>query len=239
MNSGTDDSTEIITYNYRFTLEDGVEREFKVKLDKRTLRLIQTGNTADPKWAELKNFKCKNCSLKEDEHKFCPIAVNLVDLIDFFKSSIAYEEADVLIETDEREYKKHTSLQAGLSSLIGIYMVTSGCPIMEKLKPMVRHHLPFATLEETRYRVTSMYMLAQYFLHKRGKKPDWEFKELINIYEDIRIVNKNFCNKLTNIGVEDASINALVRLDVFADSVPFSINENMLEEIELLFNAYF
>lgn len=63
-------------------------------------------------------------------------------------------------------------------------------------------------------------------------------KNLVKIYRDIRIVNENFCKKLSEIGVEDASINALVNLDVFAGFVSFSINQDKLDNIELLFNAY-
>ena len=238
MTAFTHDANDVIRYHYKFILQNGVTKEVEVKLDKRTLNLIQSEEKTGPQWAELKSFKCPNCPLEENQYRFCPIAINLVDLVNFFGSSLAYEEVDIVIDTKERGYTKHTSLQTGLSSVIGIYMVTSGCPIMEKLKPMVRHHLPFATLEETQYRVISMYILAQFLLHKRGKTPDWEFKDLVKTYDDIRIVNKNFCDKLTEIGIEDASINALVRLDVFADSVPFTITENMLGEIELLFSAY-
>lgn len=238
MNNTRKNSNELITYHYKFTFENGLEKEFNIKLDKKTLNLILTEKKAPPKWAELKYFKCPNCSLNGDQHKFCPIAVNLSELIDFFSDSISYEEVDVLIDTEERKYIKHTPLQKALSSLIGIYMVTSGCQIMEKLKPMVRYHLPFATVEETEYRVLSMYLLAQYFLYKSGKEPDWEMKNLVKIYKDIRVVNENFCKKLSDIGVEDASINALVNLDVFADFVSFSINQDELDNIELLFNAY-
>jgi len=239
MNNNIDNSNGIITYNYKFILGNGVEREFDIKLDNNLNLIRKTRKESYPKWTELKDFKCPNCSLDKDSHEFCPVVVNLVDLFDFFRDAFSYEEVDMLIEVEERGYVKHTTLQDGISSLIGIYMVTSGCPIMERLKPMVRYHLPFSTLEETRYRVISMYLLAQYFLYKRGKKPDWELKNLVKIYDDIRIVNKNFCEKLSDIKIKDASINALVKLDCFASHVSVSIDINMLDEIESLFNPYF
>ncbi len=232
-------SDNVIIYKYIFKFSNGTEREFNVKLDKKNLNLIITQRESNPHWTELDNSKCPNCSLDEAQHKFCPIAVNLVEIIDFFRSSLSYEEVDVLIETEARTYMKHISLQSGLSGLIGIYMTTSGCPVMERLKPMVRYHLPFATLEETNYRVLSTYLLAQYFLQRQGKKPDWEFKNLIKMYEAIKIVNENFCKRLLNMNVEDASLNAVVNLDAFADFVPFSITENMLEEMERTFRVYF
>ena len=109
---------------------------------------------------------------------------------------------------------------------------------MDKLRPMVRHHLPFASEEETTYRALSMYLLAQYFLYKRGIEPDMALKNLVRIYEDVQIVNKTFPKRLSNIKLEDANVNALVILNCFADSVTFSITKEMLEDIEILFAAY-
>ncbi len=239
MSRNIDDVNKIITFNYKFNFGSGLEKEFSVKLDNKTLNLIQTKRESYPKWTELKYLKCPNCSLSDAHHAFCPVAVNLVDLVDFFQAGISYEEVDLLIDTEERGYIKHTTLQQGISSIIGIYMVTSGCPVMELLKPMVRSHLPFATVRETQYRVISMYLLAQYFLHKRGKEPDWQLRNLVKIYDDIRIVNKSFFQRLAHIKIKDATLNALVKLDMSAQHVSFSIDRNVLDEMEYLFNAYF
>ena len=233
------DSPDKISYHYKFIFSNGIGREFNLALDRKTLNLISVPRDSYPEWAELKCFKCPNCSLGESKVRFCPIAVNLIELIDFFKTLLSYEEVEVLIETEARRYMKHTTLQKGLSSLIGIYMVTSGCPVMDKLKPMVRHHLPFATLEETRYRVISMYLLAQYFLFRRGRVPDWELKNLIKIYDDIRIVNKSFCKRLSEIKIKDASVNAVVILDTLADFILFSMDKDTLKDMESQFSAYF
>ena len=57
-------------------------------------------------------------------------------------------------------------------------MATSGCPHMDFFKPMARFHLPLANAEETVYRATSMYLLAQYFLQREGKEADMELEGL-------------------------------------------------------------
>ncbi len=239
MGKNSDDANNGISFQYRFIFGRGLEKTIDVKLDKKTLNLIPTRKTSYPKWTELTFFKCPNCSLDEEQHSFCPIAINLVSLVDFFRDMISYKEVDLVIHSEERRYAKHTTLQQGISSLVGIYMVTSGCPIMEKLKPMVRYHLPFATLRETQYRVISMYLLAQYFLYKRGMEPDWDLTNLVKVYDDIRIVNKSFFQRLAHIKIKDATLNALIKLDMFAQHVSFSIDRNVLDEMECLFNAYF
>jgi len=239
MGKDSDDVNRVISFQYRFVFGRGFERTIDVNLDKKTLNLIQTRKASYPEWTALESFQCPNCSLDGDNHVFCPIAVNLVGLVDFFRDMISYKEVNLLIRSEERAYIKHTTLQQGISSLVGIYMVTSGCPVMDKLKPMVRFHLPFATLRETQYRVISMYLLAQYFLYRRGKKPDWELKNLVTIYDDIQIVNKGFFKRLAHIKIKDATLNALVKLDIFAKYVSTSINRDVLDEMEGLFSAYF
>jgi hypothetical protein len=235
-NTESSDGTMLLTY--KLTFGDGMQREFGIPLHRKTLDLVKDPKRSHPQWAELKCSQCPNCPLEESQHPFCPIAVNLTDVVGFFSSSFSYEEVDVVITTEERSYMKRITLGCVLASLIGIYMVTSGCPIMDKLRPMVRFHLPFATIEETTYRVISMYLLAQYFLSKRGKEPDWELQKLADTYEDICIVNESFCARLRYAVIKDASLNALANLDILAQFVSMSINERMLDEIEDLFSAH-
>jgi hypothetical protein len=231
-------SNKLITYRYKFKFLNGEEKEFTVNLDSITLDLIHTLKDSYPEWVELRFFKCPHCPLDSSKHKYCPVAISLFNLVSYFGKFISYEEVDLSIETLERKYIRHSSLQKGLSSLFAICMVTSGCPVMAKLRPMARFHLPFATEEETKYRALSMYLLAQYFIKRRDKKPDWEMKNLIKVFKDIRIVYKYMSKRLLASKIEDASINALVVLDNFADSINFSLTQGVLDEIEVLFNAY-
>jgi len=233
------DDDKLIVIQYRFLFAGDLERRFDVKLDKETLNLIQTLKTSYPKWCKLSFHKCPNCSLDPDHHVFCPAAASIDDLVVFFRDAISYDEVSLIVQTAERKYMKHTSLQQGISSLLGLYMVTSGCSIMEKLKPMVRYHLPFSTMRETQYRVMSMYLLAQYFLHRRGKKTDWELKNLAEAYEDIQIVNISLSKRLSHIKMKDAVANALVKLDMFAKNISTLINKDALDEMECLFKAYY
>jgi hypothetical protein len=213
-----------ITYLYRFKFVDGSEKEFVVKLDSETLNIITENNSDFPEWAKLENFKCPVCSLDPKVNEYCPVAANLSNVIEGFKDSRSYETANVIVETDERNFSKHTSLQEGINSLIGIYMV--------------RNHLPFSTLEERRYRVLSMYLLAQFLLKKKGGYPDWDFKDLIDIFENVRVVNKNFCEKLSKLSDKDATINALITLDSFAFYTSFHISRDMLNVLEPSFDGY-
>jgi hypothetical protein len=227
-----------ISYHYTFTFPDGRTKEFDVKLDAVTLALIRQKDPLYAQWAKLSYHQCSICPLHVAASEYCPVAVSLEELVEFFKDSISYEEVDVTIRTEARMYTRHVSLQKGVSSLLGIYMVTTGCPVMEKLKPMVRFHLPFASPEETMYRVISMYLFAQYFIYKEGGKPDWDLEDLVKIYNDIKIVNQSFFERLSALQIQDASLNALAILHNFANYVTFAIDDDMLQRIKLTFDAY-
>src|SRR4030042_2274634 len=144
---------KILTYTYTFIFENGDERKYIVNIEPESLQLIRVTKQTSPEWTELKNFKCPHCPLKEEQHKYCPVAQNLEDIITFFSDTPSYDQVKINVKTNEREYQKETSVQVGVGSIIGIIMPTSGCPIRGKLKPLVRFNLPFASIEETEFRV--------------------------------------------------------------------------------------
>lgn len=227
-----------IQFRYRFTFADNETRLFPLILDRRNLTLVREPAGDPPPWTELRHHRCTTCRLDPDGHPFCPIAVNMADIVEEFKNCSSYENVLVEVETAERTFRKASALQEGLSSLMGIVMVTSGCPTMERLKPMVRFHLPFATVQETVFRMVSTYLVAQHYVYRKGNAPDWELKGLPQIYEEVEEVNRNFAGRLREAARKDASLNALVNLDCFAKLVPFEAGE-MLAEIEGYFAAYF
>ena len=217
-----------ITFHYTFAFEGSEAKTFDIVFSADTLSILLDQKTDLPEWTRLSFSKCPHCPLDEKCHSLCPAAISLVDIINIFQSSLSYEHATVTIESEERRFQKRTLLSHALASLIGLVMVISGCPIMKKLRPMVRYHLPFATTEETLYRVISMYLTAQYFRFKSGMRPDWELKELFALYNDINAVNKAFCKRLKGIVTEDASLNALTNLDAHATIMTFVEKEDEL-----------
>ncbi|MBI4597147.1 MAG: hypothetical protein HY737_01920 [Candidatus Omnitrophica bacterium] len=233
-------SEPAITFHYRFIFPDHTERAFTVRLDPATLAWIPPASPAPlPAWTRLSFQQCPNCPLREAESPQCPAAVSVVELISAFKQSLSIERVTVVVETPERQHAKQTSLQEGISSLLGIHMVTSGCPVMAKLKPMVRFHLPFSTIDETRYRVLSMYLLGQYLRSLKGQPADWPLKQLAEFYREVQTVNNHFFKRLTKVDIEDASLNAIVRLDAGANVIEFELDRHLLNELEQLFQPYF
>jgi hypothetical protein len=103
---------------------------------------------------------------------------------------------------------------------------------------MGRNHLPFSTMDETQYRVLSMYLLAQYFRAQDGKEPDWELERLKDLYEEIRAVNVAFSQRLKGVERKDTGRNAIAILDSFAFMVSFTIDRQKMDELRQLFSPH-
>jgi len=227
---------EPINIEYLFLFKDGRKVQFKIMLEAETLRFIDPGAHTPGNWAMLDNEKCSNCPLSSGAHPFCPVAQNLLNILPHFINTFSYEPVHVIVNDSERTYSANITIQRGLSSLIGIIMVTSGCPVMSKLRPMVRFHLPFASVEETIFRSVSTYLLGQYFEHKNNSNGDWQLDGLVKIYEDVQLVNIGMANRLRTVAAKDANINALIVLDIFAKEMPHNIHES-LQSLEYLYKV--
>ena len=226
----------IIHYRYNFAFQDGTEKKFDIVLDEATLELVLEGVNPKPEWTKLKYSQCGNCPLP-DTVEFCPAAVNLAGLVDAFSDSVSYKAADVTVETSLRTYFKKTTLQKGLSGIIGIYMSTSNCPVLSKLRPMTRFHLPFANSFETFFRSISSYLTAQFLLMRQGQEPDWDLNGLQEIYKEVNTVNKGMTARLSQATAKDANINAVVILHSFGDGITYFI-ESGLTDLEPMFEVF-
>ena len=227
-----------LTIEYRFRFLKGREASFRVNLRAQDLLLVVDPHQPLPDWTRLQHCQCPNCPLKPETHPHCPAAVGVADLVESFKDCLSTDQAEITVVVESREYHRRAPVQYGLSSLMGLLMATSGCPVFEKLRPMFHTHLPFATIEETLFRAASMYLLAQYFRYQRGKTPDWDLELLVDICEGVGQANQAFSRRLVSINPKDASLNALANLDCFALVTSFSITRDNLKDLEPLFHAY-
>jgi hypothetical protein len=225
-----------ITYLYKFKFQDGREKRFEVVLDEATLELQREGPDPRPEWTNLNYSQCENCPLPATV-QYCPVAVSLAGLVEAFSDAASYEAAEVTVETTQRTFFRKTTLQKGLSAIIGIYMSTSNCPVCDKLRPMTRFHLPFANAIETFFRSVSSYLTAQFLLMRQGHTPDWELTGLQEIYKEVNTVNKGMTVRLHRATEKDANINAVVILHSFGDGITYFI-ESGLTDIEPMFEVF-
>ncbi len=233
-----EENPDQIKFLYKFTFHEQIDVSFEIRINSKTLLIENDVSQIKSDWAKLENFECPNCPLDKSKNEYCPLARNLAGVLEFFNSLPSYEEAKVSVDTNDRTTTKQTTVQIGVGSLIGIIMASSGCPIIGVLRPLVRFHLPFASLEETEYRVFSTYIFAQYFKFLTGDVPDWEMKKLKAAYEQIQIVNTSIVTKLSDVELNDTSRNAVVTLSSFAEYIIFNLEDKEYIHLKDLFDSF-
>jgi hypothetical protein len=228
-----------ITYRYTFTFKDGKSQEFVVTLDGETLSLQSSATEPPPEWARLGFNQCPNCPLDPETHAYCPIAANLSGVVHAFGDRQSYEPALVTVESRNRAYTREAPLQTGISPLLGLHMATSGCPVLDRLRPLVETHLPFMSRQETMFRILSLHVMAQFFAQRRGEPADTDLSGLRRILDEIHDVNVAFCQRLREISAKDASVNAVVVLSTLADFPSERVTEQDLARLERLLRDYY
>lgn len=232
-----DAPTKVIRYHFVF--EDGSRHGVTIELDRNTLAMRAPERETWPEWTRLGFRQCPNCPLSESTHPQCPIARNMVDVVELLKDRLSYEKVDVSVEVEGRTYSKRTDLQSAAMSLVGIFTTTSGCPVLDKLRPMVDTHLPFMTSDEASYRMIGMYLMAQYFQNKWGQRADWKLDDLVTFLREARETNASYCRRLQSLGVKDAALNALSDLNAQGEITSMSIETADMARLEQIFRQHY
>jgi hypothetical protein len=224
-----------VTIAYTYTFKNGMTKNFTMVLDRATLALQLEKRPNPPLWTLLTHKQCENCPLSEREHLYCPVALNFADIAEQFKDIVSHENVDVTVAVEERTYSKSTTIQAGLSPLIGIIMTTSGCPVAGALDAHGPLSPALASLDETIFRMTTMYLMAQY--PEAGRRhAAWTLDEAGGCVCQGRHRESDFALR-RDAAKKDANVNALVNLGTVAQMVPLAA-EDVLREIKAYFSAY-
>jgi hypothetical protein len=228
---------KFIEIEYRFEWEGDRKYVHKVRLDPLSLKSARTDAGELPGWTDLAFHQCPNCPLEIEPAARCPAAASMAGLVAQFSDLLSCDRISVKVAAEERVTCSRTTVQRGVCSLMGLLMATSGCPLTTFFKPMARYHLPFSSTEETLWRATALYLVAQYFRQGAGGASDLDFSGLSAVYNQIQIVNQAFARRLRSACQHDCMINAIILLDVFARSMPSAIKAS-LEQIRHLFIPY-
>lgn len=221
---------------YRFSLPNGRERVFPLRLESDTAELLPAPTEKAPAWTRLEFHQCAACPLSAAQVSHCPAALQMSGLIDEFTDVVSFDQVRVTVETEERSVSSTLSAQQAVASFMGVVMAASGCPRIAVFRPMARFHLPFSNEHETAYRVATMYLLAQHFAATEGDTPDVLLRRLEEVYRGIHAVNRGMAQRLRAATRQDAIVNAVVLLDVNTSLMPAAIHE-ILSEMRPAFAA--
>lgn len=215
---------------------DGEQHCYRLSLDKTTARLLNPTPSDPPEWTRLGFCQCSNCPLSSPAVSHCPLALHIAQVIDDWGHTLSYQQVRFEVITAERTMRGEATAQKLLCALLGLVMATSGCPHMDFFRPLARFHLPLASTEETAFRAASAYLLRQHYRGDDGASPAHHFDGLIEIYEAVQEVNQGLAKRIACASCEDAPLNAVVLLDLFARMVPF-LARSELEQLRPLFEA--
>ena len=217
-----------VTYDFEF--DDGTTLGYEVDLDRRPVDTAKLDSEAE-QWVRLEHCQCSNCPLKNSGTKYCPAAFDIQKVVEDFKTQPAFQKVKVNVKTPERSYSKRASLEEGLRSLMGLIMASSHCPILSELKPMAKHHMPFASNDEFILRSVSMYLLQQYFEFRAQAYPDWELKGLVERNKRLQLVNQALWQRIHDVCKGDSNLKALLSFFSMSSSVSFSL-ETQLQKLK-------
>jgi hypothetical protein len=211
-------------FEYRLRFADGARCSIPVVIDAATLGCVEPPPVAR-EWTALDCHRCPHCPLDPATEPLCPLAARLDPLVGTLGSVLSHQTLAVEVVSGERVVSTHAAAQAVASSLMGLIAATSGCPHTTFLKPLAWFHQPFASEEETAFRAVSAWLLRQYFGSVDGGTPEWSLAGLQERYDALHVVNIHLARRLRQASACDATVNAIVRLDMFTKAVPGEIDE--------------
>lgn len=222
------------TISYTLNFKDKKSFVYPIEIDDETLSYIPKESSEIPEWTKLKQDQCLKCSSAKDGPGYCSLLPNLHELVQSFSKVKSFEKVEVEVKTDERTFNKSTDVQTALTSIFGLIMAASDCPQTQFFRPIVRFHLPFATMEETLFRIVSMYLLSQYFKDKKQINFDDVLNDLKADYERVGKMNRVILDRIRQVVKEDADKNAFIGLELFVQSFTFEYDLK-LDSLSYLF----
>lgn len=214
---------------YRFFAADNEKIEVRLDFDAITFQLLPVAGQPTPDWTRLDVHACAHCPLSADE-AFCPSALGIARFVGSFDSRFSYEKAVVEVETPLRVVLSKSRFQAGMASLLGLVCATSGCPATQFLRPLARFHMPFASEQETLFRIVSAHLLgirARNVVQGGADRPG--FDEMREKYATLRAVIGSLTDRLRPVVKRYASLNAAILLDSFAEIAPADAEDGVAD----------
>lgn len=163
----------------------------------------------------LENDQCPHCPLNPRDSPLCPLAASVIPVTRQFDEYQSSDPVRVIARSRDREVRADITLQRGLGSLLGLLMGGSACPHFALFRPMAMMHLPFASEEETFFRVIGNVLLSQALKDGRTSLAGAS-EQLRQQYDALSTVNRGMALRLRRYARSDPGINAVIVLDMLA-----------------------
>jgi hypothetical protein len=165
-------------------------------------------STSTAEWTKLENHRCPNCPLPVGPGACCPAAADVEPVVNALGSVASFASVKVTVTTLQRVYQQTVTGSEAARAAMGLVMATSACPVLADLRVLAHFHLPFATHEESTFRMVAAYLMRQFLMQQGPANLDG----LVNQMEELRKLNTAFANRLRTACSKDALPNAIVQL---------------------------
>jgi hypothetical protein len=225
-----------VRYTYNLVNEQGYFGEaadFDVDLDIGDTR-VKHYVDQPPAWCKLAHRQCADCPLSVESNEYCPAALAIADVVEYFANVKSFTSCHCLVEFPERKIEATRPAQDALYPLLGLRLSTSRCPILHRLSPMARFHEPFATPLYTIFRTLGYFLLQEYVRSNLTGDPlVFNEDEMKSYYEKLGEINRRLSERLVDATVLDASPNGMFVLSLFTVSLTYLFDQYKSTLIEL------
>ena len=177
-----------------------------------------------PDWTELTCEQCSHCPLKPAQTRYCPVALNIAVVCAGRSLGESHTPVLLRVVTPQREYRVHTTVQRGMSALIGLAGALSTCPYTRPLRAMALTHLPVASERESLVRMASLHLLDCYIRREQDPSVKVSLADLPRIYDDLARLNRGMARRLRHLQCGDAAVNGMVLLDILSRDIRFELD---------------
>ena len=193
---------ENTTIFYHFEMEDGLARAFEVAVNR-----SMTPRKGTATWTQLKHHKCSVCPLREQNFSHCPAAVDIEVVVTAFNDLLNHDDVHVVVSLPNgREVHRDCKPAEALSSLLGLILASSACPILSQLKGLALHHLPFASADESMSRFVGAYLIGQYHEAQQGRAASWDLDGLKSFLKQLASLNRDLIKRLEVASAHNPSL---------------------------------
>lgn len=215
-------------FEFRIRWGDGRRFEYGIELDYNTWTPVAPPKKSrQPAWTRLSHKQCAHCPLRGPER--CPAAVPLVPVVEAIRKERSGAPATTEIRSldGRRRYRLRGGLSEVFGPLVKLLLTTSGCPILDRLRPAIRLGAPLATPDQLTRAILAGGLLGE-FARTGGSTTEPAFKAALRVLiDDADAAVAGLLERVRSLNPKDAVVNALLGLHAALSTARMALDHGL------------
>ena len=159
-----------------------------------------------PEWSKLENHKCSNCTLKSEDHPFCPAARSLYSYAKNIINRKSIDTATVHIwdKSGRHLQLNKLPLQEITGEIVRMSVFQSACPVGRRARKVVDFIPPFPANEEV------IKAFALFFAIQKLQNSDNDQDKNAQYLNTLNDVFANLSHRIQDFSKGDAGVNGVL-----------------------------